>query len=274
MDVVSNLAHAIRIFVYWLICSLIAELLLWKVIPTPGPRLSDAGEGENTTMGMLIKVGAPLFVFICVYMVYAIMNWRDSGESEVRTADPAKTSIRGLFIWCAITFSTVIFLATWGTFTLGEITNAAGPNPLVIQVIAQQWHFTYRYPTYGGFETFDLHVPVNTPIKFEITSIDVVHDFWIYNEDVKEDAVPGTTTVANLRALTIGKQWIVCDELCGIWHGNMRGPMYVTTMKDFTNWANQEKVLFSPVMKDMPPQSDTYFPDPQGYPSPPQNSAQ
>ena len=271
----SNTAHAIRIFVYWVICSAIAELLLWFVIPTPGPTLSNAGAGENTTMALLFRSGAPIFVFVCVFMVYAVIMFRDTGEPEPPAErGPAKTNLQALFIWCVITFSTVIFLAAWGTFTKNEITNAAGPNPTVIQVIAQQWHFTYRYPSYGGFETYDLAVPVNTPIKFEITSIDVVHDFWIYNEDVKEDAVPGNTTEANMLARKVGREWIVCDELCGIWHGHMRGPMYVMTAKDFKTWVSQQQASHAPLQKDMPPQSNTYFPDPQGYPGPPQNSAE
>lgn len=271
----SNTAHAIRIFSYWLICSVIAEVILVFVLATPGPTFSTAGNGEHTTMEIMFRLGAPLFVFICVYMVYAVIMFRDTGEPETATlVEPAKTNLKALFIWCGITFSTVVFLAAWGTFTLNEITEAAGPNPMVVQVIAQQWHFTYRYPSFGGFETYTLAVPVNTPIKFEITSLDVVHDFWIYNEDVKQDAVPGTTTTVYLLAKKVGSEWVVCDELCGIWHGHMRGPMYVQTAKDFKTWVAQQQASHAPLQKYMPPQSDTYYPDPQGFPSAPQNSPQ
>jgi len=272
---VTNTAHAVRIFIYWLIASVIAEILLITAIPTPGPTLSEAGAGEHTTMRLFFFTGAPIFVFICVYMVYAVIMFRDRSEPETLTrTEPAKTNVPALLIWCGITFSTVVFLAAWGTFTLNEVTEAAGPHPLVVQVIAQQWHFTYRYPSYGGFETYDLAVPVNTPITFSITSLDVVHDFWIYNEDVKQDAVPGTTTTVYMDAKTVGSQWVVCDELCGIWHGHMRGPMAVLSAKNFQTWVKQQQASHAPVQKYMPPQSDTYFPDPQGFPSAPQNSSQ
>ena len=51
---------------------------------------------------------------------------------------------------------------------------------LPIQVIGQQWKFTYRYPTFGGFETNQLVVPDNTTLQFNVTSLDVIHSFWAY----------------------------------------------------------------------------------------------
>ena len=44
---------------------------------------------------------------------------------------------------------------------------------LPIQVIGQQWKFTYRYPTFGGFETDQLVIPNDTSIEFNVTSLDV-----------------------------------------------------------------------------------------------------
>jgi hypothetical protein len=61
---------------------------------------------------------------------------------------------------------------------------------LPIQVIAQQWKFTYRYPTFGGFETRQLVLPDDTTIAFHVTSLDVIHSFWAYQLGVKADANP------------------------------------------------------------------------------------
>jgi len=272
---VSNRGHTARIVALWLIVSTIAEVLLWTVIPTPGPTNSTEGVGEHTTMALLFRLGAPIFIFVCVFMVYAVRTWNDPcGEPDVGTVPLAQNSLRALFIWSITTFSTVIILAGWGTFTLYEVTAASGPNPLVVQVIAQQWRFTYRYPSYGGLETFTLAIPTHRPIKFEITSLDVIHDFWIYDETVKEDAVPGVTTGANLYAKDVGTHWIVCDELCGIWHGYMRNPIYVLSTKDFATWISRQSRQTAPLRGKLPPYGMTYFPDPQAYPSAPQNSAQ
>ena len=80
-----------------------------------------------------------------------------------------------------------------------------GPNPiwtptsahiLPVQVIGQQWKFTYRYPTFGGFETSQLVLPVDTTIEFHVTSLDVIHSFWAYQLSVKADANPSQDNVA------------------------------------------------------------------------------
>ena len=67
---------------------------------------------------------------------------------------------------------------------------------LQVQVIGQQWQFTYRYPQFGGMETTQLVLPVNRPVAFHVTSLDVIHSFWAYQLAVKADANPGVDNVA------------------------------------------------------------------------------
>ena len=88
-------------------------------------------------------------------------------------------------------------------------------------MIAQQWEFTYRYPTYGGVETPHLVLPANTLIELHVTSLDVIHSFWAYQLGVKADANPGVDNVAYVRRRGRGRSTIHCAELCGLWHGYM-----------------------------------------------------
>ncbi len=65
----------------------------------------------------------------------------------------------------------VLFLAGFGTYELLKDGSGGGqgPNPIAlpahhqdafeVQVIGQQWEFTYRYPTLGGVETTQLSCP-------------------------------------------------------------------------------------------------------------------
>ena len=82
---------------------------------------------------------------------------------------------------------------------------------LPVQVIAQQWEFTYRYPTYGGVETAQLVLPVDRQIAFHVTSLDAIHSFWAYQLGVKADANPGVDNVAYVKPKTIAD---VPDSLC------------------------------------------------------------
>ena len=93
-----------------------------------------------------------------------------------------------------------------------------------MQVIAQQWLFTYRYPTYGGVETYELELPVNKTIEFRVTSLDVIHSFWAYQLGVKADASPGFQNIAFVKPTKREPFEVRCAELCGIWHASMTNP--------------------------------------------------
>jgi cytochrome c oxidase subunit II len=273
-------SHVARLIAIWLVLTAVAEWLVLGVMPVPGPMHADAGVGEHYTMKMLFVLGAPIFVFVYTFLIYSVIVFRARHDDDKSTGEElvyARGSRRALFWWSALSLVTVFFLAAWGTFTLPEVTRAAGPNPLVVQVIAQQWQFTYRYPSYGGVESTQLVLPTNRPIRLSITSLDVVHDFWVYTLDVKEDAVPGVTNYANLKVDDPGTYHLVCDELCGIWHGYMRGWVYALPATQFTHWVTSPVRTTLPAHiagTQLPPYNEVYYPDPQSYPSPPQSSAQ
>ena len=81
----------------------------------------------------------------------------------------------------------------------------AANDMLQVQVIGQQWDWTYRYPQFGGMESTVLYLPVDTPIEFHVTSLDVIHSFWAYKLGVKADANPGVDNVAYTTAKATGR---------------------------------------------------------------------
>ena len=136
---------------------------------------------------------------------------------------------------------------------------------LPVQVIGQQWEFTYRYPTYGGVETAELVLPVGQQIAFHVTSLDAVHSFWAYELGVKADANPGVDNVAYVKPKKIGTFQIRCAELCGLWHGYMFDTGRVVSAADFKTWIAARRAQFAGVEKYLPKYSTSYSPDPQ-YP--------
>jgi cytochrome c oxidase subunit II len=137
-----------------------------------------------------------------------------------------------------------------------------GAAPLVVQVIAQQWEFTYRYPSYGNVETRFLELPAHTLVKFDVTSLDVIHSFWAYQLGVKADANPGANNVAYVTTLRPLQFNVRCAELCGVWHGYMFNSGAVVPKAQFATWIAQQQQLYAPATKNLPPYSKTYFPQP------------
>jgi len=133
---------------------------------------------------------------------------------------------------------------------------------LPVQVIGQQWEFTYRYPTYGGVETASLVLPAGREIAFHVTSLDAVHSFWAYELGVKADANPGVDNVAYVRTKKPSTFQIRCAELCGLWHGYMSDTGRVVSPAAFSTWIAARRRQFAPIMKYLPKYASSYAPDP------------
>ena len=133
---------------------------------------------------------------------------------------------------------------------------------LQVQVIGQQWAWTYRYPQFGGMESTELMLPVNTPITFHVTSLDVIHSFWAYQLGVKADANPGVDNVAYTTAKALGSVTVRCNELCGLWHGAMFNYGRVESQTTFQSWASgvQSKEQSDGLLAALPPYALTYDP--------------
>ena len=157
----------------------------------------------------------------------------------------------------------VLALAAYGTVRLlaDGAGSGGGPKPvavpsgpkLQVQVIGQQWAFTYRYPSYGGVETPHLVLPVGQMVELHVTSLDVIHSFWAYQLGVKADANPGVDNIAFVKPTHVRTFDIRCAELCGIWHGYMFDHGHVVTPAAFTSWIRQQQIAFAPERKSLPP---------------------
>jgi cytochrome c oxidase subunit 2 len=151
-----------------------------------------------------------------------------------------------------------------GPSPLSPLEAAGGESVLRVQVIGQQWQFTYRFPTYGGLETPHLVLPLGRVVELHVTSLDVVHSFWAYGLGVKADANPGVDNVAYVTPSSVGTFDVRCAELCGIWHGYMFDNGQVVDEARFEAWIKEQQRVFAPVKRYLPPYSRTYLPDPQG----------
>ena len=122
-----------------------------------------------------------------------------------------------------------------------------------VQVIGQQWEFTYRYPAYGGVETPQLVLPADTLIRSTSPRSTSIHSFWAYELGVKADANPGVDNVVYVQTKGAASFDIRCAELCGLWHGYMFDTGQVVTAGAFASWIAAAAAVFAPVEKYLPP---------------------
>jgi cytochrome c oxidase subunit II len=109
-----------------------------------------------------------------------------------------------------------------------------GAQPLRIEAKGQRWVWTFRYPGYGGIETKDvMHLPAGVPVDVVVTSLDVIHAFWVPRLAGKIDAVPGHVNLLRIQADVPGRYQGLCNEFCGGGHSEMRFDVIVHPSEDF-----------------------------------------
>ncbi len=138
-------------------------------------------------------------------------------------------------------------------------------DALVVEVVAEQFGWNIHYPgadgKFGrrspelvhfnnpiGLDRTDpdamddimvgneLHLPVNKKVLIKLTSKDVIHDFFVPEFRIKQDAVPGMLIPVWIEPTRAGHYEIACAQLCGFGHALMRGDVYVESQEEFDKW--------------------------------------
>jgi len=280
--------HVLRIAVIWVVLSVVGMVLVyfvWGPHMPPG-KDSDQARVQQDGNRLLATIAVPVFVFVWVYLGYVLTNWRVKSSTpvdEVGDGPPLKGHRGFQAVWLGVTTATVLSLFVFGTVDLARNNGAgtgSGQAPiwtptgynadatksklLVVQVIGQQWRWTFRYPQYGGLESAQMVIPAGQEVQYSVTSLDVIHSFWAVNLGVKADANPGVNNVAFATADKVGSVNIRCDELCGLWHGSMVTTGNVVSPADFKTWVTNAQATYQQLIPFLPPYADIYLPQSDG----------
>ena len=267
--------HWRRMLIIWAVLTVIVwPIVVFVLNPDlPPGREADDAKGVITDQTVLYAVAVPIALGLLVYFAYTLFTFRargpEPGEGVAIREDP-----RIGRVWLTVTILIALGLAIFGTVRLleGGAGGGQGSDPLTpedgdaleVQVIGQQWDFTYRWPSYGGVETQQLILPVDREIEFHVTSLDVIHSFWAYELGVKADANPATDNVTFVKPDETGEFVVRCAELCGLWHGYMYDNHgRVVSEAEFESWIRERQRTLAPATSALPPYSHIYFPKPE-----------
>jgi len=261
----------------WLVLSAIAVPLVVYVLGPhlPPGRMSSEASTQTDANILLTALITPIVLLLAVQFGYSLIVFRVRPD-DLEDGPPIHGHAQTQVVWLVLTSAIVIALAVWGSYTLIAGSDGAGggqgPNPdalpanykdaLQVQVIGQQWNWTYRFPAYKNIETAQLELPVGSDVEFHVTSLDVAHSFWAYQLGVKADAIPGVDNIAFVHPRELGSVTIRCAELCGLWHGHMFQTGHVVTAAQFKAWITKQEQAEAANLKYLPPYSRDYFPEP------------
>jgi cytochrome c oxidase subunit 2 len=216
----------------------------------------------DQTLNITFWVTGIVFVAINLFMAYAVIRHRHRKGQQAHYEPENKKLEWWLSIFTTIGVAAMLApgLFVWARFV--QVPREAA----VVEVVAQQWHWSYRFPGADGVlgetdarlmsadnpfgmnpddsagqddvlvSSPELHLPVGQPVKVLLRSKDVIHDFTVPQFRVKMDMVPGTITYLWFTPTKTGEYDILCEELCGIAHYAMQGRVVVDDASTFRTW--------------------------------------
>ena len=225
------------------------------------------------TIILTFWVTGSVFCAVCLFMSYCVWRFR---YSEDRKSEYKPENSKLEWTLTILTTLGVCALLAPGLIVWNKyVTVPEGAAD--IEVMAQQWYLNYRLPGEDGIlgltdlrnindenpfginlddpkglddiliQGDDLHILMDQPVKVNLRSIDVLHDFYIPQFRAKMDMVPGVVTYYWFTPIRTGNFEILCMEYCGTGHYAMRGRVLVDEKEDYEEWLS-EQMTFEEMM--------------------------
>jgi cytochrome c oxidase subunit II len=177
-------------------------------------------------------LSAALFIGIAAALGWFIWKYRRRGSVAPTPNISHNTTLE--VVWSVVPLLICIGIFFWGLAGYIHATVPPG-EAMEIQVTAKKWLWTFEYPT--GMRTInELHVPLGRPVKFVMTSEDVLHSFFVPTARVKMDIIPNRYTELWFQPTLPGLHRLMCAEYCGKSHSDMAGKIFVDDEAKYRDW--------------------------------------
>jgi cytochrome c oxidase subunit 2 len=179
-----------------------------------------------------LAVSAFFVLLIAGLVIYFSLRYRRRSEDEVPAYTQPSRLLEATYI--VVPFGIMMIMFFWGGYVYVKAKRAPA-NAMQINIIGKQWMWKIQHPE-GAREINELHVPVGVPVKLEMTSQDVIHDFGLPAFRIKQDVIPGSYSQEWFEATRTGEYHIFCDQYCGALHSQMIGRVVVMEPGAYQAW--------------------------------------
>ncbi len=220
----------------------------------------------DTTILITFAITGAVTLAVAVFLIYVLIKYRTRPGLKARY-QPENKKLE----WWLIGLSTVgiVGMLAPGLVVYNDFITVP-EEAHEFEAVGSQWRWTFRYPGDDGvFGTSEprfidgqnplglnpedpngqddriilaneVYVPLNRPVKALLRSVDVLHNFYVPQIRAKMDLVPGIVSWFWFEPTVDGRYEVLCAELCGVGHYNMRGHLVIAEEDEFQSWLNQQ----------------------------------
>ena len=207
------------------------------------PASDRAPEMGNLWIGAWV---ASLVIGVLVWglIFYAAFRYRRRPGNQAPRQTKYNLPMELLYTLVPLLIIAVLFFFT--VKAQNRVLDQSKPVSHTINVVGQKWSWTFNYmeadnPAVGNVvhqvgtmsKIPDLYLPVNKPVRFNLTSADVIHSFWVPAFYFKLDAIPGHPNSFDLTPNKLGTYDGKCAELCGTYHAHMIFKVHVVSEDEY-----------------------------------------
>jgi cytochrome c oxidase subunit 2 len=191
----------------------------------------------NTAFYSIAGISLFLLIGLTFIMLYFVFRYNKK-KHKIAIQNEGNTALEITWTVIPILLALMMFYFGWEGW---KPMSKPPANAMTITTTARMWSFSFLYE--NGKESTDLVVPVNTPVKINLISVDVIHSLFIPAYRIKSDIVPGREKVMWFIPEREGDFDLYCAEYCGLRHSYMRSTVKVLSKDKFTAWYGDTATL-------------------------------
>ncbi|MGA1324794.1 MAG: cytochrome c oxidase subunit II [Candidatus Nanopelagicales bacterium] len=170
-------------------------------------------------------------------LIFSIIRYRRKPTDTLPEQTKYNLPIEILYTVAPLIIVVVLSVFTFRDQT--ELTALTDKPTQTVGVVGFRWSWIFNYLDENVYDIGTpgsrpvLYLPVDETVRFELTSPDVIHSFWVPAFLHKMDVIPGRVNKFEVTPNTLGTFAGKCAELCGVDHARMLFDVKVVTRAEF-----------------------------------------
>jgi cytochrome c oxidase subunit 2 len=188
----------------------------------------------DTAFIFIFGISIAILILITAAAVFFLFRYHHRKHPE---AAEIEGNVLAETIWTVIPTLIVLAMFYYGWMGYKGLRDVP-EGAMEINVTARMWSWKFTYP--DGKTSAELYVPENTPVKLNMTSVDVIHSFYVPAFRIKMDTVPGMSTYVWFNSGKEAQYEILCAEYCGVRHAFMLSKVNVLPQNQYEEWLTAD----------------------------------
>jgi cytochrome c oxidase subunit 2 len=209
--------------------------------------LIDTRHEYGHVFSVYVPIAIGVFALIVLAIVAASLRYRGRPPQAAARWHEHNPLEGGYAALLAVVVAFLLYVTFSAEHRVDTVAKRERPS-LTVDVTGAKWEWQFSYRGYG----INLHsgtvgrqpvvVPTGAAIRFNLSSLDVIHALWVPELRFKRDLIPGATESVTLTFSRAGVFAGQCAEFCGLRHTDMVFTVHAVSPRQFAAWAARRGV--------------------------------